>query len=94
MSPPCTCGPEPAASPSGGGIDELKGELDLVYQDINAITRDWRTNVETLGDLMNEVKGADSAIEQITDVLSTMNDSSSGMKQALKQMRSLLAGEE
>ncbi|HRE91529.1 MAG TPA: hypothetical protein PK095_20590, partial [Myxococcota bacterium] len=89
----------PAMASSGGGEEALKEELDLVYQDINAITRDWRTSVETLGDLVGEVQtsagsGSEPAFDQISEILTNMNDASSGMKQALKQMRSLLSGED
>ena len=88
---------KPAAS---GGGEGLKDDLDLVYQDINSITRDWRNNVETLGDLVGEVQGsgsnggAGSTFDQIGEILTSMNDASSGMKQALKQMRTLLSGED
>jgi len=53
-----------------------------------------------LGDLVGEVQGAasggsaGSTFDQIGEILTSMNDASSGMKQALKQMRSLLSGED
>ncbi len=90
-----------AARSAGDGdrFEEVRDELDLVYQDLNSATRDWRTSIESLNDLLFEARdaagdGASDKFDAITDLLSSMNDLSSNLKQSMRQMRTALHGDE